>query len=289
MSPPFQVIELAVSERDIEKEHLSQLRRWKETHGELHCKSPPRMHGAKAIMAAEPPSRQDLKQNPTIIVEEPQTTESKTEKDKKLKRQKRRRQKTQKAPLHLLIHTCNPATHHYRATTSRPANHSTCRKTRPCRAPIRVSVAPNTTPTCKALEEGRQCWPLNVYSAETSASPLSGLGIKGRSHDTTGPKHTYGSHNHIGGWNYMISFQLCYMIICICVCACLEMKWRTNSQISKWSVTERRWMQMFSCCLVSECRGHFLHLPQETTYVWFCTLNEKVFRPTFIDVFELHI
>uniref|UniRef100_A0A673N5D2 TBC1 domain family member 10A-like n=1 Tax=Sinocyclocheilus rhinocerous TaxID=307959 RepID=A0A673N5D2_9TELE len=80
-----EVIELAVSERDIEKEHLSQLRRWKETHGELHCKSPPRMHGAKAIMAAEPPSRQDLKQNPTIVVEVPQTSESKMEKGKKAK------------------------------------------------------------------------------------------------------------------------------------------------------------------------------------------------------------
>lgn len=29
------------------------------------------MHGAKAIMAAEPPSRQDLRQMPTIIVESP--------------------------------------------------------------------------------------------------------------------------------------------------------------------------------------------------------------------------
>ncbi|XP_026130372.1 TBC1 domain family member 10A isoform X1 [Carassius auratus] len=83
-----EVIELAVSERDIEKEHLSQLRRWKETRGELHCKSPPRMHGAQAIMAAEPPSRQDLKQNPTIIVEVPQTTESQTEKGKTTKKTK---------------------------------------------------------------------------------------------------------------------------------------------------------------------------------------------------------
>lgn len=58
-----------MSERDIEKEHLASVRRWKETRGELHCKSLPRMHGAKAIMAAEPPSRQDLRQNPTIIVE----------------------------------------------------------------------------------------------------------------------------------------------------------------------------------------------------------------------------
>lgn len=29
------------------------------------------MHGAKAIMTAEPPSRQDLRQRPTIIVESP--------------------------------------------------------------------------------------------------------------------------------------------------------------------------------------------------------------------------
>lgn len=67
----FQIIDLQVSEKDIEKEHHAQLRRWKETHGDLHCKSPPRMHGAKAIMSAEPPTRQDLRQRPTIIVECP--------------------------------------------------------------------------------------------------------------------------------------------------------------------------------------------------------------------------
>lgn len=66
-----EVIESPVAEKDIEKEHQAQLRRWKENRGDLHCKSPPRMHGAKAIMAAEPPSRQDLRQNPTIIVESP--------------------------------------------------------------------------------------------------------------------------------------------------------------------------------------------------------------------------
>ncbi|KPP62733.1 hypothetical protein Z043_119064 [Scleropages formosus] len=63
-----QVLELQVSERDVEKEHSAQLRRWKEAHGDFNSKSPPRMHGARAIMAAEPPSRQDLRQNPTIIV-----------------------------------------------------------------------------------------------------------------------------------------------------------------------------------------------------------------------------
>lgn len=67
----LQIAELPVTEKDIEKEHHAQLRRWKETHGDLRCKSPPRMHGAKAIMAAEPPSRQDLRQRPTIIVESP--------------------------------------------------------------------------------------------------------------------------------------------------------------------------------------------------------------------------
>lgn len=66
-----EIMELSVSERDIEKEHRSQLRLWKDNHGELHCKSPPRMHGARAVMAAEPPSRQDLRQRPTIIVESP--------------------------------------------------------------------------------------------------------------------------------------------------------------------------------------------------------------------------
>ncbi|XP_037548445.1 TBC1 domain family member 10A [Nematolebias whitei] len=66
-----EIIELPVSEKDIEKEHQAQLRRWKEAHGDLHSKSPPRMHGAKAIMTAEPPSRQELKQRPTIIVKSP--------------------------------------------------------------------------------------------------------------------------------------------------------------------------------------------------------------------------
>lgn len=75
----FQIVDLQVSEKDIEKEHHAQLRRWKETHGDLHCKSPPRMHGAKAIMSAEPPTRQDLRQKPTIIVECPLAGEERAE------------------------------------------------------------------------------------------------------------------------------------------------------------------------------------------------------------------
>lgn len=75
----FQIIELQVSEKDIEKEHHAQMRLWKETHGDLHCKSPPRMHGSKAIIAAEPPRRQDLKQRPTIIVASPLATKTEDE------------------------------------------------------------------------------------------------------------------------------------------------------------------------------------------------------------------
>uniref|UniRef100_A0A146ZT07 TBC1 domain family member 10A n=1 Tax=Fundulus heteroclitus TaxID=8078 RepID=A0A146ZT07_FUNHE len=71
-----EIIDLQVSEKDIEKEHQAQLRRWKETHGDLSCNSPPRMHGAKAIMAAEPPSRQELRQRPTIVVESPSASKT---------------------------------------------------------------------------------------------------------------------------------------------------------------------------------------------------------------------
>uniref|UniRef100_A0A1A8LH38 TBC1 domain family, member 10A n=1 Tax=Nothobranchius pienaari TaxID=704102 RepID=A0A1A8LH38_9TELE len=64
-----EIMELKISEKDIEKEHQTQLHRWKESHGDLRCKSPPRMHGAKAIITAEPPNRLELKQTPTIIVD----------------------------------------------------------------------------------------------------------------------------------------------------------------------------------------------------------------------------
>ncbi|XP_030625129.1 TBC1 domain family member 10A-like [Chanos chanos] len=92
-----EIIELPVTERDIEKEHHAQLRRWKETRGELHCKSPPRMHGARAIMEAEPPSRRDLQQNPTIIVESPPATRSDEGIQDETDKGRTRRTKTEKS------------------------------------------------------------------------------------------------------------------------------------------------------------------------------------------------
>ncbi|XP_073674984.1 TBC1 domain family member 10A [Garra rufa] len=74
-----QILELPISSRDVEREHRVQLKRWRKTHGELSYKSPPRMHGAQAVMSAEPHTRQDLRQKPTIIVQYPLPSDTKSE------------------------------------------------------------------------------------------------------------------------------------------------------------------------------------------------------------------
>ncbi|XP_064128553.1 TBC1 domain family member 10A isoform X3 [Loxodonta africana] len=61
-----EVVELPVTERQIEREHLIQLRRWQETRGELQCCALPRLHGAKAILEAEPGPRLALEPSPSI-------------------------------------------------------------------------------------------------------------------------------------------------------------------------------------------------------------------------------
>lgn len=57
---------MSVTERQIEREHLIQLRRWQETRGELQCHSSPRLHGAKAILEAEPGPWPTLQPSPSI-------------------------------------------------------------------------------------------------------------------------------------------------------------------------------------------------------------------------------
>jgi len=83
-----QVIELPVTERQIEREHLIQLKKWRETHGELQCKSPPRLHGAKAISEAEPPARKALETVPSIIVPPGPAPVPKARKSKEKSREK---------------------------------------------------------------------------------------------------------------------------------------------------------------------------------------------------------
>ncbi|XP_071618792.1 TBC1 domain family member 10A isoform X2 [Heliangelus exortis] len=83
-----EVIELPVTERQIEREHLIQLKKWRETHGELQCKSPPRLHGAKAISEAEPPPRKALEPVPSIIVPSGPAPVPKARKSKEKSREK---------------------------------------------------------------------------------------------------------------------------------------------------------------------------------------------------------
>ncbi|XP_069558702.1 TBC1 domain family member 10A isoform X1 [Brachyistius frenatus] len=104
-----EIIELPVSEKDIEKEHHAQLRRWKETHGDLNCKSPPRMHGAKAVMAAEPPSRQDLRQRPTIIVESPPAPKTGGEQAEGIKGGRKTKEDSRKKTFLPPVETVNPS------------------------------------------------------------------------------------------------------------------------------------------------------------------------------------
>lgn len=69
------------------------------------------MHGAKAIMTAEPPSRQDLRQRPTIIVESPLAvkTDGETAEDAKdSKKTKEEKQKKTILPPHEIVNPYPP-------------------------------------------------------------------------------------------------------------------------------------------------------------------------------------
>lgn len=77
---------MQITVRDIEREHRTQLKRWKKKRGEPSRRQPQRMHSARAIMASEPHTRQDLRQQPTIIVKYPSIPEEKSESNIKKKR-----------------------------------------------------------------------------------------------------------------------------------------------------------------------------------------------------------
>lgn len=77
---------MQISARDVEREHRTQLKRWKKRRGEPSRKPPQRMHSARAIMATEPHTRQDLRQNPTIIVQYPSSLEQNS--DQSLRKRK---------------------------------------------------------------------------------------------------------------------------------------------------------------------------------------------------------
>lgn len=93
-----EILEIPVTARDVEREHHTQLKRWKKNRGELNFKSPPRMHGARLIMLAEPPRSQDLQQNPTIVLEVPQPV-PKLKKGKEEKKSKKKRSIKKSQPI----------------------------------------------------------------------------------------------------------------------------------------------------------------------------------------------
>ncbi|KAM4709542.1 TBC1 domain family member 10A [Discoglossus pictus] len=82
-----EIIELPISERDVEREHLIQLKKWKEEYGELQCKSPPRLHGAKAICDTEPRNHKALEHSPSIILPPNMTTGKKTKEQKQVEKE----------------------------------------------------------------------------------------------------------------------------------------------------------------------------------------------------------
>uniref|UniRef100_A0A8C5MZX7 TBC1 domain family member 10A n=1 Tax=Leptobrachium leishanense TaxID=445787 RepID=A0A8C5MZX7_9ANUR len=63
-----EIVELAITERDVEREHLVQLKKWTEEFGELQCKQHPRMHGAKAINDLDAQNHKPLEHSPSIIL-----------------------------------------------------------------------------------------------------------------------------------------------------------------------------------------------------------------------------
>ncbi|XP_062239368.1 TBC1 domain family member 10A-like [Platichthys flesus] len=93
-----EILEVPVTAREVEREHHTQLKRWRKNRGELNFKPPPRMHGARVVMLAEPPRRQDLQQNPTIVLEVPQPI-SQLKKGKEEKKSKKKRSMKKSQPI----------------------------------------------------------------------------------------------------------------------------------------------------------------------------------------------
>ncbi|XP_056384654.1 TBC1 domain family member 10A [Hyla sarda] len=77
-----EIVELPITERDVEREHLIQLKKWKEEYGELQCKSPTRLHGAKAISDADPVGHKPLVHSPSIILPSSVSSGKKTKEQK---------------------------------------------------------------------------------------------------------------------------------------------------------------------------------------------------------------
>ncbi|KAG8455622.1 hypothetical protein GDO86_001721 [Hymenochirus boettgeri] len=90
-----EILDIPITERDVEREHLIQLNKWKEEFGELQYKCPSRMHGAKAISDSDPSSHKPLAHSPSIILP-PNTASVKKNKKQEEKEQEKQRLKLAK-------------------------------------------------------------------------------------------------------------------------------------------------------------------------------------------------
>uniref|UniRef100_A0A3Q3PYJ9 Rab-GAP TBC domain-containing protein n=2 Tax=Monopterus albus TaxID=43700 RepID=A0A3Q3PYJ9_MONAL len=144
------ILEVPVTSRDVEKEHHTQLKRWRKTRGELNLKPPPRMHGARLVLLADPPRRQDLKQNPTIVLEVPQPT-SQLKKGKEEKQSMKKKSKKKSQPI---MEVPNPY--------PLPNEHSPPPSDPPAMPPVTSKTpetVPQTVPQTETLSPHQHCAP----------------------------------------------------------------------------------------------------------------------------------
>ncbi|NP_001089086.1 TBC1 domain family member 10A L homeolog [Xenopus laevis] len=85
-----ELLDVPITERDIEREHLIQLKKWREEFGELKYKCPTRMHGSKAISDSETASHKQLAHSPSIILPPDIATGKKNRKQEEKEQEKQR-------------------------------------------------------------------------------------------------------------------------------------------------------------------------------------------------------
>ena len=157
--------------RDVEREHHTQLKRWKKNRGELNFKPPPRMHGARVVMMAEPPRRQDLQQNPTIVLEGPQPTPQ-LKKGKEEKKSKRKSMKKSQP----VVEIPNP----YPLPTNPPPPPSDP----PAPPPVRDKTPETVSHTERDSAHQHQAPPADLSSAKESPLQRSTQSLSSTEQDT---------------------------------------------------------------------------------------------------------
>ncbi|XP_054629162.1 TBC1 domain family member 10A-like [Dunckerocampus dactyliophorus] len=161
-----EILEVPITARDVEREHHTQLKRWKKNHGELNFKSPPRMHGARLIMLADPPRRQDLQQHPTILVEEVELSQQLKNAQKSKKKSLKKSQLPEEIPNPYPLPSATPPPPAY-----------------PPAPPPILSKHPETVPQTHPLQQGHML-PAEVPPAKETPLQRSTQSLSSTEQDT---------------------------------------------------------------------------------------------------------